>query len=87
MQETAAAIREQISEFISKTFPIARQRQVGPDEQLMENGIIDSLGFLEIITFIERNYKFQVKDEDVTAENFNSIANICSYIERTLAQA
>jgi len=83
MQETTAAIREQVNEFIFKTFPIARQRQIGMEEQLMENGIIDSLGFLEIITFIERNYDIQVKDEDVTAENFNTIANIGAYIERS----
>ena len=50
----------------------------------MENGIIDSLGFLEIITFIEQNYGIKVQDEDVTADNFNTIANISSYIERSV---
>jgi acyl carrier protein len=51
-------------------------------DSLMEKGIIDSTGVLELIVFLENTYGIQVEDEDLIPDNLDSIANLACYIER-----
>lgn len=43
---------------------------------LLENGMIDSLNILKLISFIEERFKTKVLDEELTPENFDSLAAI-----------
>jgi len=54
------------------------------DVSFLEEGIIDSVGIMELITFVEDNFKFSVEDEDLTPDNFDSVAKLTAYIERHL---
>jgi len=71
--------------FILQKFPLARKRKVANDENLLESGIIDSLGVLEIVTFLQQEFSLTVADEDLTPEHFQSIECIARYVERSLA--
>jgi acyl carrier protein len=46
----------------------------------LEEGIVDSTGVLELILFVEETFGVQVSDEDVTPENFDSVARLTTYI-------
>lgn len=50
-------------------------------DNLIETGIIDSLGIMKLIIFLENNYSIHVKDDDLIPENFDSISSIYSLIE------
>lgn len=52
------------------------------EESLLEQGIIDSTGALEIITFIEETFAIQVHDDEMLPENLDSVKNISSFILR-----
>jgi acyl carrier protein len=61
-------------------FPIAA------DTRLLEEGICDSLGLVQIVSEIEgRVPSLRIPDQDVTRENFGSIAAILDYVERRRA--
>jgi acyl carrier protein len=77
-------IREQLRQFIVKTFPLARKRRVGVDNALLEEGIIDSLGVLELVRYIETEFRVEVSDEDLFPENFHTIGALASFVERKL---
>jgi len=47
--------------------------------QLLDEGIIDSTGLLEVITLIEETYEFEIPDEDM-ASSFFSVKSIVDYI-------
>jgi len=49
---------------------------------LIEQGVIDSLTLLRLVTFIEQNCQIQVPDEEMLPENFRSLAAIESFVER-----
>jgi acyl carrier protein len=51
------------------------------EDSLMDKGIIDSTGVLELVGFLERNYGLQVEDEELLPENLDSISNITRYVE------
>ena len=55
---------------------------VGLDDSLLDNGIVDSTGMMEIITFLEAELGVSVADEDMTPENLDSISSLVRYVER-----
>ena len=54
------------------------------DQSLLENGIIDSFAFIDLIAEIEREFEVRVPDEDVLPKNFGSIENMALYVESKL---
>ena len=71
---------ESIRSFVLEHFPLARQRSVGNQESLLENGILDSLGILEVVTFLEGEFLITVDDDELQPENFASIASMSAYV-------
>lgn len=63
------------------------ESNVGRDESLLESGIIDSMGVLQLVAFLESTYGIKVEDDDLMPENFDTIAAITSFIERRQAGA
>lgn len=69
-----------IRNFVLERFPLARQRSVSNQESLLENGILDSLGILEVVTFLEGEFLITVDDDELQPENFASIASMSVYV-------
>ena len=69
-----------IHEFVCANFPRARNDNFQTSDQLIESGVVDSLGLLSIVDFVEMTFNMTVSDEDVVAENFASIDTIAAYI-------
>lgn len=77
------SIAAEVEQFI--VGEIAAGRGVGSvahDDDLLADGIIDSLGITELITFLERRYGIKVEDDDVEAENFRSVDSIVAFVEQ-----
>ena len=55
---------------------------IEPDEDLLADGIIDSMVLLKLVSFIEETFGVKVFDEDVTRENFGSFRAMQQFIER-----
>ncbi len=55
------------------------------DMSLVEDGVIDSTGVLEIIEFIEETYSIKVDDEEMIPENFDSVEKITAFIQQKTA--
>jgi len=55
--------------------------EVREEDNLLANGIIDSLGVLKLVSFIEHQFNVQIPDEEVTIRNFRSLKDIASYLE------
>jgi acyl carrier protein len=57
-------------------------RAIDRDENLLSRGIVDSHGVMELVGFLEQRYGISVGDEDLTPENFESVANIEAFVQR-----
>ena len=55
-----------------------------PDDDLLEDSIVDSLGIMRLINFIEQKFGYSVPSEDVVIENFLSVNAITEYLELKL---
>lgn len=49
---------------------------IDPEEDLLGSGIVDSHGLMELVSFIESRYGIAIGDDDLTPENFESLATI-----------
>jgi acyl carrier protein len=47
--------------------------------------VLDSTGFIELVTFIEMEYGVHVEDEEMVPEHLDSLDNIAAYLQRKLA--
>jgi acyl carrier protein len=79
---STSVIREHIQNFIIEHFPIARQRHLSDNSPLLENGILDSLGVLELVTYLEQEFKISVADEELVPENFQTIMCVTAFVEK-----
>ena len=57
---------------------------LAPEDDLLEDSIVDSLGIMRLVAFIESTYGFAVPAEDVTIEHFISVNAIADYLEPQL---
>jgi acyl carrier protein len=80
-------LRDQIRNFILENFILENPQDLVDDESMLEKGIMDSTGVLELVAFIESTYEVKVEDEELIPENLDSIKNIVNYLERKLAIA
>lgn len=55
---------------------------VADAESLLEAGVIDSMGVLELVSFIEKQYRIAVAEDEMMPENFDSVDAIAAFIDR-----
>jgi acyl carrier protein len=73
-------LRTNVRQFILGKFPRARKQGVKDSDALLESGMLDSQGVLEVVTFIEQEFSISVADEDLVPENFQTINQIVSFV-------
>jgi acyl carrier protein len=60
------------------------KKTLSPDEDLLENGVIDSLGIMKLVVFMEENIGIKVDDEDIVPENFQTLNNMVKFVEQKI---
>lgn len=75
-------IKDEIRRFIIEKFLLNSGDNLDDDIPLIETNTVDSVGILEIVGFIENHFGLKVEDEELTAENLDSINKIARFIEK-----
>jgi acyl carrier protein len=75
-------VTDAIRKFITTNFYVADASQLADDTSLLDSGVIDSTGVLEVIAFLEAQFGVQVADEDMLPDNLDSIAKIRAFVGR-----
>lgn len=80
-------VEDAVREFISDNFLFREGRnQISDTESLLESGLMDSTGVLELVAFLESDLGIEVADADIVPENLDSIARITAYAKARLVQ-
>jgi acyl carrier protein len=59
--------------------------EIPPDEDLLSTGIVDSHGVLQLVTFLKERFGVAVSDEQLTPENFQTLARIDAFVQQARA--
>ncbi|AXV14319.1 acyl carrier protein [Neorhizobium sp. SOG26] len=81
------AIEDTVREFIAENFLFRADAEISDEQSLLDTGVMDSTGVLELIAFLEQTYGITVADEEIVPENLDSISNMTSFLSTKLAAA
>lgn len=86
MVTESKSVVPELREFISRNFLFSDQGfAYGDDASFLREGIIDSLGVMELVTFVEKQYGIAVADHELLPSNFDSVNQLSSFITSKLA--
>jgi acyl carrier protein len=86
MTVDATAIAEKIRTFVSRNFLFSdKGYQYDDGISFLEEGIIDSLGIIELVSFVEGEFHISVADHELLPTNFDSVTKLVQYISGKLA--
>ncbi len=74
--------QEKVRHFVTTNFYLADPSSLKDDQSLLDAGIVDSTGVLEIVQFLETDFGIKVADAEIVPENVDSIARITAYIAK-----
>ena len=78
-------LRVKIHQFIIDNFLFGESGNGLKDtDSFLENGIIDSTGVLELVSFLEETFGIEVADEELIPENLDSIINVVQYLQKKM---
>ncbi len=75
-------VRNTVREFVIENFYIADPSTLSDERSLLDEGIVDSTGILEVIFFLEDRFQITIEDEEMVPENLDSITAIVAFVTR-----
>lgn len=75
-------LKEQVRAFLTSNFYVADPAALRDDASLLDSGIVDSTGMLEVIFFIEETFGIKVDYSEMVPDNLDSIERIASFVSR-----
>lgn len=76
----------EVREFIRSTMLVGLSDQtIEPNESLVQRGVVDSTGVLELVEFLQQRFGIQVADEEITTDNLDTLESIAAFLQRKLS--
>jgi acyl carrier protein len=82
---TPEELRGSVQTFIQQNFLFDQNKTVDHEQSLLATGIVDSTGILELISFLEESCRVKFADHELTADNFDSVGKIVSFVSQKLS--
>jgi acyl carrier protein len=77
-----SAVEQKVRGFILENFMFSNDESaLNSEESLLEKGVIDSTGVMELVAFLEDEYKFRINDDELVPENLDSVRNIVAFVD------
>jgi len=81
MSQNQPNLESEIRKFITENMLFSAEGfNYDDSDSLLEAGIVDSIGVMELVTFVDQTYKITVPPEDISPDNFDSISRLANYI-------
>lgn len=78
-------IENNIKTYIAKNLIFSGDEfKYSDDASFLEEGIVNSLGVMELVAYVEEHFGVNVDDQDITPDNFDSVSKLSAYVQRKL---
>ena len=84
-EEEVLDTRVKMRKFVIDNFYVADPSELADDTSLIDSGLVDSTGMLEVIAFLESGFGIQVGDQEMTPANLETIGRIVDFVARKRA--
>lgn len=87
MTDQQQTIEQDVRQFVISNFLFGEDNgSLTANESFLENGIIDSTGVLELVSFLEQTYGIKVRDEELVPDNLDSLQKVAAFVQRKVGQ-
>ena len=76
------SLKDEIRSFVIDNFLFGEDNGLKEDSSFIKEGIVDSTGIMQLVSFIQERYRIMVEDEELTPENLDSISKVSAFIAR-----
>jgi acyl carrier protein len=87
LEQVDRDIKLEVRQFLSKNFYVPDASKLRNETSLLDQGIIDSTGVLELVGFLEETFGISVLDTETLPENLDSVDRIAAYVQRKQTRA
>jgi len=74
-------VQQEIHNYIVDKILFDNGEKLDEDLSFQESGILDSTGFLELITFVEEKFRVEISDRELVPENFDTLRKISGFVQ------
>jgi acyl carrier protein len=82
-----AGVAERIRAFLVDSFLLGDDGGFDDADSLIEAGIVDSTGVMEVVTFLEETFVIDIADDELVADNLDSVERLAAFVRRKLDAA
>jgi len=75
-------VEQKLKHFIAAELMYADDDALSAEEPLLGSGIVDSLGIMRLVSYIEEEFGVVVPEEDLVPEHFQSVNRLAAFVER-----
>ena len=75
-------LKTKIRAFVVENFLFGEDGDLKDDTSFLDDGIIDSTGILELVSYLEEEFGITVEDEDLVPENLDSVDNVVGSLQK-----
>ncbi len=79
-------VQHVIRSYIVDNILFGEDGRLDENVSFQESGILDSTGFLELITFVEERFCIDIADDELVPENFDTLGKMALFVEQKLAE-
>lgn len=82
---TEAEVISELRKYITENFLYARPDYfVAEEDHLLEKGVVDSMGMVELLTFLQDQFGVEPADDEITEDNFATLQRIAGFVVRKI---
>ena len=77
-------IIQDVRRFIVDNFLFGDDDGFAPEASFLENGLVDSVGIMELVSFLEETFNIEIQDDELIPDNLDSLQNIARFIRHKI---
>ncbi len=81
---TQDAVVAEITQIVQELARVRRIAEVRPRDNLLAQGVVDSLAIVKLMLFLEQRFPIRISDEDIVPENFRDIESLSRFVQSKL---
>ncbi len=74
-------LKNTIRRFVVENFLFGQDGGLRDSDSLLEQGIIDSTGVLELVSYLEKTFHIEIQDDELIPENLDSVESLASFVQ------
>lgn len=74
--------KESIRQFVAGTLIRKPGTELKDGDDWLANGLVDSVGIMRLVSFVEREFETSIPEDEITVDNFRSLKDVAHYLER-----